>query len=115
MVQGSSGLLQGGWVTQVVFSLWDRCSPQHGARSHHLYRLQILFKDLFRFLLVYLLFMIGYASGRAPSRSPPAMEKEKALAARCSILVLAPQTLSLSLLPSTGVPPEPVSQQRVLQ
>lgn len=25
--------------------------------------LQILFKDLFRFLLVYLLFMIGYASG----------------------------------------------------
>jgi len=78
VVQGSSGLLQGGWVTQVVFSLWDRCSPQHGARSHHLYRLQILFKDLFRFLLVYLLFMIGYASGRAPSRSPPAMEKEKA-------------------------------------
>lgn len=25
---------------------------------------QILFKDLFRFLLVYVLFMIGYASGR---------------------------------------------------
>lgn len=24
---------------------------------------QILFKDLFRFLLVYVLFMIGYASG----------------------------------------------------
>lgn len=115
MVQGSSGLLQGGWVTQVFFSLWDRCSPHHGARSHHLYRLQILFKDLFRFLLVYLLFMIGYASGRAPSHSPPAMEKEKALAAWCSILVLALQTLSLSLLPSAGVPPEPVSQQRVLQ
>lgn len=25
---------------------------------------QILFKDLFRFLLVYVLFMIGYASGK---------------------------------------------------
>lgn len=28
---------------------------------------QILFKDLFRFLLVYLLFMIGYASGTVSS------------------------------------------------
>lgn len=30
---------------------------------------QILFKDLFRFLLVYVLFMIGYASGSLPQLS----------------------------------------------
>lgn len=37
-----------------------RSSTSHPSLHH----LQILFKDLFRFLLVYLLFMIGYASGR---------------------------------------------------
>lgn len=41
------------------------------SRAHpHLHHLQILFKDLFRFLLVYLLFMIGYASGRCGASGP---------------------------------------------
>lgn len=41
-------------------SMVPRCHTSHPS----LHPLQILFKDLFRFLLVYLLFMIGYASGR---------------------------------------------------
>lgn len=43
-----------------VMMLWS--STPHPALHHF----QILFKDLFRFLLVYLLFMIGYASGNQP-------------------------------------------------
>lgn len=46
----------GAWAHS--WALWS--STSH-CTLHHL---QILFKDLFRFLLVYLLFMIGYASGR---------------------------------------------------
>lgn len=51
-------------------------APAHGwapwsSASHPpVHRLQILFKDLFRFLLVYLLFMIGYASGRRLAGEP---------------------------------------------
>lgn len=52
-------------------------APAHGralrsstSQPPPLHHLQILFKDLFRFLLVYLLFMIGYASGRCLASEP---------------------------------------------
>lgn len=48
------------WWHSLVRMLWS--SKPHPAFHHF----QILFKDLFRFLLVYLLFMIGYASGNQP-------------------------------------------------
>lgn len=43
---------------------WESEKPRVSSLPPYSHRgLQILFKDLFRFLLVYVLFMIGYASG----------------------------------------------------
>ena len=43
---------------------WESKKPRVSSLPPYSHRgLQILFKDLFRFLLVYVLFMIGYASG----------------------------------------------------
>lgn len=75
--------------------LWS--STPHPALHHF----QILFKDLFRFLLVYLLFMIGYASGNQPGwgRDRPCGSAWLGRGLQTPSSIPPARSLSLSLVP----------------
>ncbi|NXG61121.1 TRPV4 protein, partial [Hemiprocne comata] len=78
-----------GWMNALYFTRGLKLTGTYSIMIQ-----KILFKDLFRFLLVYLLFMIGYASGRclAGGRTSPVSWHD-----RLTSLVLPPPAL-VSLL-----------------